>query len=314
MSHGIIDQTYYKVTNENEIHFKFIYREGLNTLKGHFNDTGSCVAGGLYFTTLNHIHKFYDHGIYIREVTLPLDDPTFQVIKDVSGDKWRANKIILGKRYSLFDLNTYKILGLDITKHINLVDIASKFGNVPFLDSWKKSKIRLKYTNNSMDWASAFGRTDVLTWWLESGLKPKYSECAITYASWFGHVKTLEWWHYSGQTLLYDEMALNWATLRGHIKVLDWWIKRKLPMKYSSRIMVWASNSGKPVVLDWWNKLFIMCSDFAIIWIIYKRIEMCNNNNIDQSADPVIKWWLNSGLIKASVMQQIQQLLKNKFL
>lgn len=63
--------------------------------------------------------KFLDFGIYLREVTLPTltDYPDFKIIKDKSGDKWRANMIIIGKQYDLSNVDTFKYLiekGADI--------------------------------------------------------------------------------------------------------------------------------------------------------------------------------------------------------
>lgn len=102
--------TYFKITNINECHHDFQYRDGLNVLVEEFNDNpdDSCCAGGFYFTTIEHIHRFYDFGINLRVVTLPTNDPTFKMVMDYEGDKWRANQIILGEKYSLDDLETYK--------------------------------------------------------------------------------------------------------------------------------------------------------------------------------------------------------------
>src|SRR5579875_3340782 len=101
---------YFKITNEEEIHHGFQYVDGLNILTEEFQEEGSCVQGGFYFTDIKNILKFLDYGIYLREVTLPTDDPDFKMVLDPQGDKWRANKIILGKRYLLSDLETFKFL------------------------------------------------------------------------------------------------------------------------------------------------------------------------------------------------------------
>ena len=98
-------QTYYKITNQEENHNGFQYQDGLNVLIEPFNMTGSCVAGGLYFTTKEHIHKFYSYGVNIREIEIPESDPDFLMVQ--YENKWRANKIILGKKYSLLDPLTY---------------------------------------------------------------------------------------------------------------------------------------------------------------------------------------------------------------
>lgn len=125
---------YFKITNLKENHHGFQYKEGLNVLEEKFNNdpTASCVSGGFYFTTKEHIHEFYMFGIYLRIVELPTNDPEFKMVMDAGGDKWRANKIIFKERYSLGDQEIYKKFGIefpditfcidngfiDLTKHI----------------------------------------------------------------------------------------------------------------------------------------------------------------------------------------------------
>ena len=101
---------YYKITNEKENHHGFQYVNGLNILKDEFNDdpNQSCCKGGFYFTDIANIFKFISYGIYVREVILPISNTNFKIIKD--DDKWRANMIILGKRYDLYSVETFKYL------------------------------------------------------------------------------------------------------------------------------------------------------------------------------------------------------------
>lgn len=130
---------YYKVTNAQEKHHNFQYVDGLNILKDPFRPTGSCVPGGLYFTTKEHIHEFYDWGIHIREIELPMGDSDFQMMRDPAGNQYRANKIILGKKYSLLDFATYDQLGLDVPKMELLVNMATVNGCAHILKQWKQS-------------------------------------------------------------------------------------------------------------------------------------------------------------------------------
>ncbi|BCS82748.1 putative ankyrin repeat protein [Cotonvirus japonicus] len=106
-----------KVTNEKEFHHDHQYHDGLNVLNKPFDLIGSCVSGGLYFTSPEYINKFLHYGCNIRIITLPIDDPDFIMIKDPDGDKWRANKIILNEKFSLFDIKTYlyfQNIGVDL--------------------------------------------------------------------------------------------------------------------------------------------------------------------------------------------------------
>lgn len=105
---------FYKITNWYENHNGFQYQDGLNVLTEPFNDNpnDSCCKGGLYFTDIYNILDFVRYGCYIREVFLPYGDPDFKMVKDPdpSNDKWRANKIILGKKYDLWEIDSLELL------------------------------------------------------------------------------------------------------------------------------------------------------------------------------------------------------------
>ncbi|AYV85417.1 MAG: putative ankyrin repeat protein [Satyrvirus sp.] len=103
---------YFKITNKNENHYGYQYKDGLNVLDKEFDDNpvNHCSEGGLYFATKEHIHEFYDFGIYLRVIELPLDDPDFKIVKDEN--KYRANKIILKEKYSLDDIKIYNEFSL----------------------------------------------------------------------------------------------------------------------------------------------------------------------------------------------------------
>ena len=108
---------YFIITNEEENHNDFKYVTGLNIFKGKFNDDPNqlCCKDGFCFMDAANIFKFFNHGIYLRVVTLPINNPEFRIIKDEN--KWRANMIILGKCYDLCNVETFKYLmecGVDI--------------------------------------------------------------------------------------------------------------------------------------------------------------------------------------------------------
>jgi len=188
--------TYYKVTNEEECHHGFQYKDGLNVLVEPFNydPKQSCCEGGLYFTTKEHIHKFYEFGIYIREVFLPTDNKDFKMVQDPEGDKWRANMLIFGKKYDMTNFDHIKY----ILENIN------------------------NYTEKFIDCASANGYVDVLEWFKNSGYELKYTFRSINFASKNGHVDVLEWFKNSGYEFKYTSYAVNWASKYGHINVLEW--------------------------------------------------------------------------------------------
>ena len=123
---------YFKVTKPDECHYGLTYHDGINALEGKFNDdpTMECGPGGLYFTTIENIQKFYSFGTNLRVVELP-DDADLKVVK--LSNKFRANKIILKEKYSLFDPKTYEMFGLDIKKNSWILDHACDSLNVDFI-------------------------------------------------------------------------------------------------------------------------------------------------------------------------------------
>ena len=135
---------FFKITNGEENHHNFQYTNGLNILKEPFAETGSCVPGGLYFTDIDNIFEFLNYGIYLREITLPINDSDFKIVKD--GNKWRANKIILGKRYNLWEKETFEYL-VELGANIHADN------------------------NYAVKWASSEGHHDVVNYLLSVGAK-----------------------------------------------------------------------------------------------------------------------------------------------
>ena len=121
---------YFKVTRHDECHYGLTYKNGINVLEGKFNDDPNieCGPGGLYFTDKKNIHKFYNYGIYLRVVELPNDDSDFRMVKLI--DKFRANKMSIKERYSLFDPKTYEMFGLNIKDNKHILDFACELLNI----------------------------------------------------------------------------------------------------------------------------------------------------------------------------------------
>jgi hypothetical protein len=254
-------ERYFKVTNEKENHNGFQYQDGLNVLIEKFNDDPemSCCAGGFYFTTKEHIHKFFDFGINLRIITLPKDEADFKMIRDPEGDKWRANKIIFGEKYSLLDYKTYELFGLDITKNDNIINYASVYGYVNILEWWRKSGLILLYSSDAIDMACANNHVNVLEWWQKSGLELNYSSYAIDVASRNGHIDVIEWWHKSGLELNYSENAIILASINGHIDILNWWTKSGLKIKCPRMPKITVDEKYYKNISKWWEKSGFSC-------------------------------------------------------
>jgi hypothetical protein len=273
---------YYKVTNLEEVHYGHVYHDGLNMLNGEFANEGSCVPGGFYFTTIDKIQNYYYYGVNIREIELPKDDD-FVMVQD--GDKWRANKIILGKKWSLFDPATYDHFGLSPYFNHYLMDYASSAGRVDVLELWAKNtsdqdniwKKHLKEICSDCQY--------------QTSLLP-YSHQAIDKASENGHIDVLQWWFnryiFHGDQFKSSHMAIDRASERGRINVLEWWwwkkVNHDLEFRYHSAIDL-ASAKGQIDTLEWWFEK-----------ALYGQIFTYSTMAVDQAAINqhyhILEWWL----------------------
>jgi hypothetical protein len=226
------NQTYYKITNKRENHRDFQYKDGLNIDIIPFNDNPneSCVPGGLYFTSLEHIIEFFNYGRWIREVKIPKDA---KVIKDPDGNKWRADKIILGRKYSFeeyfeelwnpdkFNWDWSEYLAKYYSDHFD------KWWNPERFD-WKWSRYLAIYCSDHFD-----------KWWNPEKFDWKWSRYLAIYCS--DHFD--KWW---------NPDKFNW----------DW--SEYLAKYYSEHFDKWWN----PEKFDWYYSYYLAkyCSDYKHIW------------------------------------------------
>jgi len=86
---------FYKILNDNEKHNELQYKTGLNMDPRPFYPSGDCEPGGIYFAEKD-ILAFLNYGPWIRKVTLLEDTQVYE--NPGSPKKWKADKVILGKR------------------------------------------------------------------------------------------------------------------------------------------------------------------------------------------------------------------------
>jgi len=187
---------YLKITNETENHNGFQYKDGLNILDKEFdnNENNHCSIGGLYFATLDHIHEFFDYGIYLRVIELPVEDCEFKMVKDET--KFRANKIILKNKYLLSDVEMHKKFNLNIRA--------------------------------SLCWASKNGHLEVVKFLVEKGANVHtnidYPHCL---ASENGHLEVVKFLVEKGADIhANDDYALQLASGNGHLEVVKFLVEK----------------------------------------------------------------------------------------
>ena len=156
---------YYKILNESETHHKLKYHTGLNEDSLKFNPKGSCESGGIYFSRED-ILAFLSYGPYIRKVTLPEDAQVYED-PDSSPKKWKADKVILGRKYKI----TPKVIK-------SLIDEGA---DVHAKEDW------------ALGWASEYGHLEVVKVLLEAGAKVHaYEDSALRRASEYGHLEVVK--------------------------------------------------------------------------------------------------------------------------
>ena len=269
-------KTYYKITNKKECHNDFQYVDGLNVLDKLFEVEGSCVVGGLYFTTAKHILKFLGYGCYLREVMLPED---CLWIKDPDGDKFRANKIILGKRYDLSDPLTFQLLvekganmdndwtflwasknkywkivmwlmekGVDINTNNNCALMyASEDGQLEVVKCLIRAGANIYVRNDSaLRLASMNGHFEVVQYLIEKGADiHARDDCALLWASRSGHLNIVKYLVESGADIhAKNDCALNWASKCGHLEIVQYLIESGANIHAGNDCaLIWASEN-----------------------------------------------------------------------
>lgn len=237
-------------------YFKVVSYEDVN--EGDVYNKESCSvynSNGIYFTTLDNIHRCYFHGIYLIEIFVPLNSSGL-IMEKIDDYRYRTDKVVLGERYSLLDPETYNRFSLDITKNTYAIDYASKYGFVDFLNWWFQTGIDIPYTSRAMNWASEYGRIDVLNFWLNAytryaTLMLKRIQLKITFNFEF--------------ELKYGNEAMDNASANGHIDVLNWWIRSRLPLKYSKYAYDAVAFSGNITMVEWWENSGLKIKKFCDI-------------------------------------------------
>ena len=96
-----------KLTNGLENHNGYQFQTGLNVDSIPFNPKGECRAGGIYFCSFEKLPLWLDYDIkpmiYARLVTIPHDALVW-----VELDKFKADRLILGQRQKICDLEEWK--------------------------------------------------------------------------------------------------------------------------------------------------------------------------------------------------------------
>ena len=205
---------FYKILNEKENHNGLQFKIGLNVDPVPFQKKGSCCPGGIYFARKD-ILVFLDYGPWLRKVTIPTDA---EMVLDPGGEpeKWRASKVILGKKEKI----TTKVIERLIQEGADVhacEDVALK-------------------------WASADGHFEVIKLLLRHGVDVHaQKDVALRWASNNGHLEVVKLlFEHGADVHASKDEAFRWASRNGHLEVV------KLLLEHGANV-----HAQKDVALRW---------------------------------------------------------------
>ena len=184
---------YYKILNKDEKHNGMQYKFGLNVDCKKFNPSGNCNPGGIYFARED-ILAFLGYGHYIREVQLPEDAQVYE--NPGSPKKWKADKVVLGKKRKITAKIVQKLINEGVDVHA---------GN-----------------DEALRWAAANGHLAVVKILLENGADVHaWNDSALRWAAENGHLEVVKILLENGANAhVDDDGALHGATRNGHLEVV----------------------------------------------------------------------------------------------
>jgi hypothetical protein len=188
------DQIYYTITssdsNSKECIGTTYCKDGLNTF----------TLDGYYFTDIQHIFKYLDNGIYVREVKLPKIE-SLVVTKHKYRSEWSANKLIFGTRRKLSDQETFTYL----------INLGAKLS----VDSYYPIR-----------WASINNHLSVLTYLLSiEEIEQQYLDIAVRDACIKGHLDIVKYLYSKGANINpTNGDCIKWACANGHIETVKYLI------------------------------------------------------------------------------------------
>ena len=264
---------YFKILNKDRNHNGFQYKIGLNVLpQGEFARTGLCVPGGFYYTTIKHILKFVDYGVDLFEVIIPADA---QIRKNCN--KFRADKIILGNHYSLFNISTYKMLK-EMEPNINISDsecinFSAKHGLIPLFNFFVESIPNPNYSEVFYK-AAEHGQLSFIKIIVDK--ITDYFNYSMFFCSKRGHLNIIEFLIEKNPNYVYDRrnncsffvIVIEY----NHLNIVKYLIK-KYPEGYSfDSILTAASEYNRPDIFRYIATELSIKSNYPLILLLASKM------------------------------------------
>lgn len=166
-----MEEIYYKTMTETEYLYGHQYVNGLNIQDREYDPNSTYFGSYFTFVLVKNIFQFIDGGYYLREITLPID---CLCVADPNLDHIKSDKIILGARYNLTDVLTFKMLlkkGADIhAGYDSALRWAAKNGHLEISKFLVENGADVcAYDNYALRVAFENGHTDIVKYLVDNG-------------------------------------------------------------------------------------------------------------------------------------------------
>ena len=215
---------FYKILNEKENHNGLQFKTSLNVDPIPFEKEGSCCPGGIYFARKD-ILAFLGYGPWLRKVTIPTD-AEMVLDPEKEPEKWRASRVILGKREKI----TVEVVERLIQEGANIhaeTDLALRWASIN--GHLEVVKLLLEHGADvhvqedvALWWASENEHLEVVKLLLEHGADVRaHEDEALRLASEYGHIEIVKLLLEHGADVhAHEDEALRWAIMNEHSEVV----------------------------------------------------------------------------------------------
>ena len=223
---------FYKITNEEEKHRGMKYKTGLNVDILPFNPSGDCESGGIYFSRED-ILAFMEYGKWIRKVTLPENAKVYE--NPGSPKKWKADKVILGRKYKITPKKIKQLI---------------KEGADPKINN-----------NYALRLAATKGHLEIVKLLIPVSDPKSLDSEALRLAAENGHLEIVKLLIPVSDPKSLGSYALRWAAAEGHLEIVKLLIPVSDPKAGGSNALRWAVAEGHLEIV----KLLIPVSDPGVV-------------------------------------------------
>jgi len=268
---------FYKILNKKENHNFLQYKTGLNIDPVEFNPSGNCEPGGIYFASKD-ILAFIDYGPWIRKVTLPKDARVYK--NPGSPEKWKANKVILGRKYKITAKVIKRLIDEGADPKVNdirTLQWAAENGYFEIVKALIDNRADPKANyNHALQLAIENNHLKIIKLLIPFLDLNKNSGYLLSGAAGNGHIETVKLLIPILKSKIYNSYALQMAAENGHLNIVKLLLNSGAdPKARNNYALKWSAMNGHLKIV----KLLIPVSNITENTKTWIRL-YCDNQKI----------------------------------